>query len=902
MLGASWKLLRQVMAISINELFAAWRIWQLGDRVWRDPYLGPVPSREVALLDARARGCRALWSWLGAWESGETIHHSCQSCGYSTPLFCTRCFRFQCSECPCPCEDFSLQLVVILTAAAMADPPRGRYAVEATEGSEPSWSAATAIDLAQEVVVGEFRQSRNLMKDSDFAFAYGSYEEAQAVGGQFVATAWAQVRANEMEHLIPDVASTVEASSSSAAPPRRRPAPQLKRAQGGLRLQPKKDTPENVLRRVDALQRVFIQMGAFRPTGELSEVLQRDWKQTVRRLAQDRVTQAETTTVLNAIRTWQELLIFLRSRNRSPPPSFVDFDTFLRDGTLAPSRALQSLKWLTNQGKTQWELAGLQVPKQTSERKKAKTQATVIEPPMVPFLEEKVQAMYESGNALWTAALGSWIVGTGVLRYQHVVRSYPLRISHSTVHAHCPKGKQSRLRRGFDWAIPSYFSNGFNWGEKWLEAFLRLSPKARAGCGFCFNGKGAPWSIAEVQRTTQELFRNQVEPLESLTTYSFTTVGLMLKLSEPEMLAMGDWTEKGSGRTEMPQHYAGSRYTMSLRVKHQLQAVTAFVKEYDAWELIPPDELAAAAEHATLEVTKAVSADSKNIWSLPPDATRLKQRFSLASELMQRAQKKRKAVAKAAPLPVAKEEQRRDRDLPPTLGKFVLTQFLKSGTRLCTDFNLGECHEDPCSNAHLCAVLLQSGRACGGKHAARGCWGKRAMKQSTMENRAPAEPSTASSAGITEERPPSAPAAVRPSEGVQSKAPKRPVPEPAPAAPRPAKKARPESKPGAKAPVQAAPLMPLGAKAAAKAPPAIAQAELPAVADVPQLEIPVVTPAGDLPNREFDRLATCHGKTAEAPSLIYNFGQSIPSMHRLPDDRAILRASADLARSASVCS
>ena len=303
----------------------------------------------------------------------------------------------------------ALQLVVILTAAAMADPPRGRYALEATEGSEPSWSAATAIDLAQEVFVGEFRQSRNLMKDSDFAFAFSSYEEAQAVGGQFVATAWAQVRANEMEHLIPDVASTVEASSSSAAPPRRRPAPQLRRAHG-LRLQPKKDTPENVMRRVDALQRVFIQMGAFRPTGDLSEVLQRDWKQTVRRLAQDRVTQAETTTVLNAIRTWQELLIFLRSRNRSPPPSFVDFDTFLRDGTLAPARALQSLKWLTNQGKTQWELAGLQVPKHSSERKKAKTQATVIEPPMVPFLEEKVQAMYESGNALWTAALdpGSW--------------------------------------------------------------------------------------------------------------------------------------------------------------------------------------------------------------------------------------------------------------------------------------------------------------------------------------------------------------------------------------------------------------------------------------------------------------------------------------------------------------
>ena len=89
---------------------------------------------------------------------------------------------------------------------------------------------------------------------------------------------------------------------------------------------------------------------------------------------------------------------------------------------------------------------------------------------MINFLEEKIQAMFESGNSLWTAALGSWLVATGVLRY--IVCSYPLRISRSTLQG--PKGKQSKLRKGFDWSVPACFGTGFPWAERWLELFMGL--------------------------------------------------------------------------------------------------------------------------------------------------------------------------------------------------------------------------------------------------------------------------------------------------------------------------------------------------------------------------------------------------------------------------------------------
>ena len=60
---------------------------------------------------------------------------------------------------------------------------------------------------------------------------------------------------------------------------------------------------------------------------------------------------------------------------------------------------------------------------------------------------------------------------------------------------------------------------------------------------------------------------------------------------------------------------------------------------------------------------------------------------------------------------------------------YVLTQTLKSGVRLCTAYNLSNCYVDPdkCEGRHLCSVVLQSGRACGGKHPAKECRGKRAL-------------------------------------------------------------------------------------------------------------------------------------------------------------------------------
>ena len=95
-----------------------------------------------------------------------------------------------------------------------------------------------------------------------------------------------------------------------------------------------------------------MKLGVLRPRRHDDPKRYADWQQAVRRLAQERVTQSEATTILNAARTYQEL--FLAARDAQDTEE-LDFHAFLEQA-MSPSRALQSLRWLSNNGRLQWQL------------------------------------------------------------------------------------------------------------------------------------------------------------------------------------------------------------------------------------------------------------------------------------------------------------------------------------------------------------------------------------------------------------------------------------------------------------------------------------------------------------------------------------------------------------------
>ena len=92
-------------------------------------------------------------------------------------------------------------------------------------------------------------------------------------------------------------------------------------------------------------------------------------------------------------------------------------------------------------------------------------QAAVAEPPMLPMLEDMIVSKYRANDPVWSALLGWWLTATGVLCYAHVMRSWPRRLSHSTFHGRCSRGKQRQNRQGLDFCIPAVFACSWPWGQ-----------------------------------------------------------------------------------------------------------------------------------------------------------------------------------------------------------------------------------------------------------------------------------------------------------------------------------------------------------------------------------------------------------------------------------------------------
>ena len=594
------------------------------------------------------------------------------------------------------------------------------------------WDPNTAMTDLIAARVDAWRSERGLAADEDFAFRWTDEAQAIADAGHHVAHAWLRVRAAQEDGLLSAAASVIESGrpTPSRAPmlevvAKKKPKGPLKRA--GIRLRANtSESPEAITNRVDSLAAVLQHLGAIRPHGVMSEELQSEWSQACVRLSQHLVTQSEAVTVLNAIRTAHELSAFLRRRSRQGQPERVDLDSFLHSAhaTSAPSRALASFKWLSRNGSLDWDMAGLTAPAPRGKRAKAKGQAIVVAPPMLPFLEERVEELFNSNDERWTALLGSWIVAVGCLRYQHVLRTQPRRVSLSTVHCWCTKGKQRSRRSGFHFAVPGTFSSGFPWGSHWLELWQSLGDAA-AQSGLCFDRQGRPWALQEITQLAQEHFSLEVSNPADLTTYSWRrwapTFGHALEFTPTEMSSLSDWQTKGDTPRDatMPLHYSSNRYTQSVKMKHLLVLAMYHVAEFEAWEVVPPSSLRKAAMEARGHLDGVMARDAHTLWSRPLSPTEARTSFQLADGLKQRAALLRDRGQRAVAA----------RSMPAVVNGRVVSSFMKNGESLCGSYQIGRCTqpESSCDGKHLCAILFKAARVCGGRHPACDCHDRRAI-------------------------------------------------------------------------------------------------------------------------------------------------------------------------------
>ena len=417
-------------------------------------------------------------------------------------------------------------------------------------------------------------------------------------------------------------------------------------------------------------------------------------------------------------------------RGRRFPPGAIDVDAFLFGGTKAQSRALAGLKWLAKTGTLGLELGGYDFRQNPQKEPK---QAAVLVPTMVPILEQAVQDMYQANNPLWRVLVGLWCCMTGCLRFEHLRRASPMRLSRSTFHFHCNRGKQRGNRAGFDFAVPAVFCSGWPWARLWLKSWQALPQGAQTYSGLPFDAAGAPFTTAQAIKVAQDIFTPHVgADVTSLLSYSFRRVGPtyanLAGWAASDQLALGDWLDttkqKAQGIT-MPLRYSGARYTTSVRRKHWLAGSIGVLTSFATWDEIPGAELAKAESTGAAMMEVAIQRDLRTEWQSPIRLRETKPRFN---------------VPRTLPLPDRVEYM-----IPRKINGKRVSASLRDGARLCVEYQRGRCSgPSPCpAGQHRCAILVQSGRVCGGSHPAKECRENRAVLASPSPEREGTRPKVA---------------------------------------------------------------------------------------------------------------------------------------------------------------
>eukprot|EP00435_Cladocopium_sp_Y103_P041796 s1601_g11.t1 len=570
-------------------------------------------------------------------------------CGWGPRAFHQQLLQHDCPAIdPAPGSQHFLALrtlAIVLGCCAMASSGKGIYAAQAassSSGGDPGqgWSAADSLQQIAASRARQYRESEGLTLDNDFAFAFVDYDHVVGAAGHHVADEWLRVRSKVEEDLLHQGAQAVEGPKQPM--PFKPVRKQILKKKPQTRPQAPAKATEADQRRVTGLVSLFQGMGSFKPAGILTEALKSEWKQTCTRIAQKKVKDAEKAT-------------------------------------------LDRVEHVAGE----FDLSNLQAPT-TPRVTGPKGQAPVAEPSLIQALEQRIEELYQVGDERWSVLLGCWMMCFGCLRYTHITRSEPRKLTASFLHCRCLKGKQQKNRDGFDYAIPAHFLSGWFWAKAVIDAFRSLAPSRQRAAGLCFSDEGRPWTIKEVQESMQVEMGVLVDNPEDITTYSWRRVGptiaQILECRPEEMSALGDWQERSQlpSSGQMALHYSSAKYATSLKVKALIWGATPELGDQLSWDSITPETAAEARKAGQIEVEKFLRQDRNPVWASTNTFHDVHRRIKLAQSFVKKAEEERQAAAaKASP------------QMPSSLNGKVLTATLKNGRALCPDFQTGKCANEP---------------------------------------------------------------------------------------------------------------------------------------------------------------------------------------------------------------
>ena len=216
-------------------------------------------------------------------------------------------------------------------------------------------------------------------------------DDAMQAGGSAVADAWMEATAVADDSQLLRALDEAQAAAQSS---RQEELPLLARYMKPAKLFYKARQKAG-LEGAGSLVETFAMVHAYRPRSCTSQQLT-DWRSFLRQLTARKVAKAEPATIKNVIRTIAELHKFQLLRGRAEcllDVGVIDLSAFLESGSGAWSHG--------------------------------------------------------ASDPLWMPLLGAWLAAVGCIRFGHLENSVVERMTQSTVHCYCKKGKQASRRGGF---------------------------------------------------------------------------------------------------------------------------------------------------------------------------------------------------------------------------------------------------------------------------------------------------------------------------------------------------------------------------------------------------------------------------------------------------------------------
>ena len=292
-----------------------------------------------------------------------------------------------------------------------------------------------------------------------------------------------------------------------------------------------------------------------------------------------RIATTDANTIRSAIRTWRHWCAWCQAHTENPldptdaaPAAFLYAPTQTGHPSqvpkTAPTTRFNHLRWLET-------FAGAPVHLQASDRPSRHTAHGGLPPEQRPASDPEVHVRLDSlltklhktdPTRIVVAIIQ--LLWMSVLRFQHMQRSIPLRLTAHFLYGLCWKGKG---KPGYRWACPRHGPAGADVGGCVWDAWASL-PKGAGGppFGLLYNN-GSPLSLAQFHTASRSVLANGLgmKDADIFSSYSLRrsmpTLAEMNETHPDDADALGDWTAARSCKMRI--RYADNREERAAVVK-----------------------------------------------------------------------------------------------------------------------------------------------------------------------------------------------------------------------------------------------------------------------------------------------------------------------------------------------